>query len=225
MGARGQERTVVRVVGVEGKPTKRALTALAGFGIAAGEARGRYRADDALVRRAVDALRDPGAFVLVTGASGSGKSTLLRAVAERLRRRGRGVAVVGTAARLRYETRTVIDAMPGGVGRALGCLAGAGLSDALLLARRVRDLSEGELARFAVARALAGVGRGDRPAVLVIDELGSVLDRATARGLCVSLRRAAARAGVCVLGATAHADVIDWIDASCAIDAGGEVTL
>lgn len=150
-------------------------------------------------------------LTLVTGASGSGKSALGAAIARRLRARGRAVV---SAALPRDVRRALIDSLPRR--HALRSLAAAGLADATLLARPVGLLSEGERARLGLARAIAAAS--SRPArrrvTILADEFASTLDRATARGVCLTLARwarsaaAANRRVVCI---TAHDDVLEWL--------------
>jgi ABC-type ATPase with predicted acetyltransferase domain len=189
-------------------PTRRLLHAAAAFGLHVRRVRRRTR-----VRPWAACLAPlaPGGAVLCLGPSGSGKSTRLRAAASEARRRG---WVVVTPA-VPSPSRSVIDQVPGPLGEAIATLCRAGLAEAKLLGRRGDELSEGERARLGLALALARAQRrrhaGGRPVLLVVDELASTLDRVTARGLCLSLRRWAARTGVRLLAATAHDDVEPWL--------------
>lgn len=137
--------------------------------------------------------------VLILGPSGAGKSTLLGSLASHHAAQGRRIV---RPRGLRRGVR-VIDQVPGSAERVLGILAAAGLGEAGLLARTPAELSEGQRQRLRLARAMAMVEHArPRNAVLVIDELGSSLDRVTALGVCASLSRWARRERVRLVAAT-----------------------
>lgn len=127
----------------------------------------------------------PGSITCITGRSGSGKSLLLRTLEQHLRTQSTRVVRV----ELPPGHARVIDAIGGSLTAALATLASVGLADATLLPRRVRDLSEGEKARFALAAAIRAC-RVRRAQWLLIDEFLSVVDRATAAGVAIGVRRA-----------------------------------
>ena len=198
------------IVHVARRPVPRTLRACAPFGLIL--ARGRRR-DDAGVRdgRAACATAlvrhlAPGGCALVTGPSGAGKSFLLREVAHRVRRAG------GVVIRPRQPTgrMSVVERVPGALPVALRRLAAAGLAEAMVFARAVDELSEGQRWRLSVALALAraDAAPAGRAVWLLVDELASTLDRTTARGVCGTLTRLIARGRrVRLLAATAHEDV------------------
>src|SRR5581483_4228576 len=156
---------------------------------------------------------------LILGPSGSGKSTLLRAARRVLLERAERVvdagALLAQAAPDGGERR-VIDAVArgGSMECALGALSAAGLADAFVPARRVRELSDGQRARLGIALA---IGSGAGPAAtgrttILLDELGGSLDDATARGVCATLNRwarGAPRARLLCVGA--REGVLDWL--------------
>lgn len=173
----------------------------------------------ALLRSAHHAAEDlhralpVGGIALITGPSGSGKSTLLRALTRTLARQRHAMIRVRPT-----RARSVIDAVPGPVPRAIAFLAGAGLADATLLDRPPRRLSEGQRARLDLAAALARAARRARaaPITLLADELASTLDRLTAACLCRALARTLRRLArdhpIRLVAATAHHDVADWLE-------------
>lgn len=213
---------LVRTVPCSVRPSVRLLRACAAFGLAVTRTRRRgispdHRAD----ARDLLAALQPGQIALVTGPSGSGKSSVLRALSLPERGdRGAGSVRADTTRppRPRAPTQsthfrgTLLDAMPGHTADALSALARAGLTDALLLARTPKELSDGERARFTIALALAHAQPGD---TLIFDEFLSTLDRTTARNVALSLRRWMDRAGAAqnlrLIVATAHDDILDWL--------------
>jgi len=90
-------------------------------------------------------------------------------------------------------------------------LCAAGLAEAPAWIRAARSLSEGQRSRLALALAWSSAGRN---ATVVADEFGSTLDRASARSLCVGVRRLARPGGgPRLVLASAHDDLAKWIDA------------
>jgi energy-coupling factor transporter ATP-binding protein EcfA2 len=150
-------------------------------------------------------------MTLITGPSGGGKSSLMREVAAAARTQG-GRVITSCGA---LPDRPIIDLVRAPLERALATLARAGLADAALLARTPQELSEGQRLRLRLALAISKIERTVPPAIVLIDEFASTLDRATARCLCRALRRQLDQdqrlVGRLVL-ATAHHDVADWLE-------------
>lgn len=171
--------------------------------------------------RRLQALR-PGRIALVTGRSGCGKSSLLCALRRQLARD----CAAGRCLTPRDDgSSRVIDALGGSLHDALATLARVGLADATILPRRVRELSDGERARFGLALALqASRGRGGRargPGWIVIDEFLAVVDRRTARAVAAGVRRVWKERSVeCprLVVATAHDDLADALEPDLFID-------
>lgn len=194
-------------VACSGAVSARLARALAAFGLVAVPAAGAPRPDPVLVTRVL--AMPAGSVVLVTGPSGCGKSCLLRGVARGARAAGERVidssSLVGRAA----SDRPIVDLFALPLARTLGVLAGAGLGEARLWARASGELSDGQRARLGVALAAARVGpRGTSPALLVLDEFCSTLDRVTARCVARTLRRWAGGSLCRVVCATAHDDLV-----------------
>jgi ABC-type iron transport system FetAB ATPase subunit len=178
----------LRRVLVAGRPSARLLRMCAAFGLVARRA-GAAPAPDAGVLHRAERCLGRGGLVLLTGPSGCGKSTLVRMIARRARTAG--TRVVGPG--LPRADRTLIDAFPGTPARAMRALVRAGLGEPMLWARRAGELSEGERSRLGLALALvrAEAAPRGRRVLLVFDEWGASLDRASALAGARALRRAA----------------------------------
>lgn len=130
-----------------------------------------------------------GQLALITGPSAAGKSCILRAIA-------RHPCSIATSRASQGDAHLpVIDALapssahlPG----ALRALSAAGLADAFLPARTISRLSEGELARLTIARAILAaehlLAAGASPTIL-LDDFADNLDDATAASVAFALRR------------------------------------
>jgi energy-coupling factor transport system ATP-binding protein len=146
-----------------------------------------------------------GETVALLGRNGAGKSTLLRAAAGVLkpgRGRVRTDGVVGLLLQAPSDYllhERVVDELPGDA--AAAALSELGLDG--VEQRDPRDLSGGERQRLALGIVLAGrgIGGGDPPAVVALDEPTRGMDQARKRQLADRLGRLAA-AGAAVLVAT-----------------------
>jgi ABC-type ATPase with predicted acetyltransferase domain len=136
----------------------------------------------------------PGNVVLFTGPSGSGKSSLLREA-------GRRLAALDAAA-LDLPDVPLCEALSGPLEARLDQLAACGLSEARLLLRTPAELSDGQRYRFRLALAL-----DRRPAFVLADEFGAVLDRTLAKVVAFNLRKLCTRTGTGALLATTHDDL------------------
>ena len=128
----------------------------------------------------------PGQAVAVIGPSGSGKSTLLRDIVRVARERGERVVTPSK----HLPRKASIDAVGGLPQAAMRRLARAGLGDMHALLRRPTELSTGQQARLRLALAMHLSERRAKtaPVLLVIDEFGANLDRATTNALGALVR-------------------------------------
>lgn len=205
----------IRVVETRPRPGAMLLRACAAFGLGVRRVTEPAPPGGRVLDRAagrLDAALGPGEIALLTGPSGAGKSVLLSALRRRLERAGRALVVLEPPARRgrRLRERTILSLLRGPLESRLSALASAGLGEAMLLARTADELSEGQ--HFRLHLALAMQRAASAGATLVCDEFASTLDRRTARTLAVALRRWAARHGVRVVAATAHDDLLDFLD-------------
>lgn len=219
---RSPRAPVIRIVPIAGEASHRLLRTLAGFGMGVREHAppAPAAADPTLAAKVVDAAQTPGTIVLLQGESGCGKSTLLHAAHRAARAQGVMAKLLDLGAWPHSSEQslaaTLIDRVPGPRGEALALLSAMGLGDALQMARHPDTLSEGQSARLRIACAIAGlrepVGRDPRPALLLIDEFASVLDRTNARTLCHTLAKLVRRSPrLSLVLATAHDDIRGWL--------------
>jgi ABC-type lipoprotein export system ATPase subunit len=147
----------------------------------------------------------PGTITALVGPSGSGKSSVLRAVAEQLGEvqwAGRG-----SLGRRRAVVDLVAPRRP--LATALEILTACGLGEPRLWVRSAADLSDGERFRASLARAIGrSVGRPFRPPI-VCDEFTAILHRRLARAIAYNLRKLVSRAGLTLVVATTHEDILE----------------
>ncbi len=233
---------IIRIIPVLATPSPRVLRTLAAFGVGV---RKRHRDEPVpdhfrahVLREIVNTACKPRTVTLLTGMSGCGKSTHLRAARLGAVKKGARTRVLDLGRwATRAESSSVLDTMRCACDDALDLLNAVGLGDALLLAQDPNTLSEGQSARLRIACAIATMMKTQSSpsaqphhSVLFIDEFASVLDRATARALCIAiarLTRASTKRTLSLVLATAHDDVRDWLDADLVVSFGtwGEVSL
>ncbi|MEM1354447.1 MAG: hypothetical protein AAGH88_06135 [Planctomycetota bacterium] len=182
----------------------------------------------------------PGRVVFITGTSGGGKSTFLRRIAEALEDRSDASVLLLDADEPLPDTALVdgfdhapSDALdwsqpgPHDLAGPLRWLGLAGLSDARLMLRQPHQLSEGQRHRYRLARLIEAVDRcadAQEPdhaelVVVLADEFLTPLDRVTAAAVAGTTARWARRAGVCLVAATAHDDLLEPLGPDVLVDA------
>ncbi|MCK6457671.1 MAG: AAA family ATPase [Phycisphaerae bacterium] len=147
---------------------------------------------------------DPRRIIAVVGPSGAGKTALLGALAARYPR------CIHVRPGALPSDRAVVDlvAPRRPLRSALAILTGCGLGEPRLWVRRARCLSDGERFRAALARAIGAAINRPAPPVLLCDEFSALLHRRAARAIAYNLRRLVSRAGLTLVVATAHDDVL-----------------
>lgn len=142
-----------------------------------------------------------GDCIYITGQSGSGKSIMLRELAKQYREiYGLKVASIND---VELKDIPLIDQIGSSTEEACKILSKAGLNDAYLFIRRPSELSDGQRYRFIIAKLLAaGVD------VIAADEFGAILDRTTARVVAYSVRSMCEKAGITLMVATTHKDLL-----------------
>jgi len=136
---------------------------------------------------------------LVVGPSGSGKSTLAR--------QAFGANLV-TGFEW-PEDKSLVDGFPKemGIKEITGLLSSVGFSSPPSWLRPFRVLSNGEMFRATIARAMA-----ESPDLAVIDEFTSVVDRTVAQIGSAAVAKSVRRAGRKLIAVSCHADIAEWLD-------------
>lgn len=204
----------MRLIETSLRPGARLLRACAGFGL--GVTRPSRSVSTDPTARDIVASLSAGSILLISGPSGSGKTRLGRSITRHAR--DAGVPLIKPSLR-RTSSRTILDCLPAALDDALAGLSRAGLADAAALARTPAELSDGELWRFAFARAMLRAQRlarsrtlRTRVPIVICDEWCSLLDRHTARSVCIAARKWLTHAPTCCLICiTAHDDVERWL--------------
>jgi GNAT superfamily N-acetyltransferase len=135
---------------------------------------------------------------LIVGPSGCGKSTLARELFPD--------AIVNGF--LWPDNHSIVDAFPAGMGirEVTGLLSSVGFSSPPSWLRPFHALSNGEQFRVMMARALA-----EAPALAVVDEFTSVVDRTVAQIGSAAIARTVRNSNRRFVGVSCHFDIIDWL--------------
>jgi ABC-type ATPase with predicted acetyltransferase domain len=151
----------------------------------------------------------PGDIVFITGQSGSGKSVLLREIAKALSAEFK----VSNIDEVDMVDEALIEQVGENNNDAIRILSAAGLNDAYMFIRKPKELSDGQLYRFRIAKLMHTNAQ-----VWVADEFGAVLDRTTARVVAFNLQKMARQVGAIVVVATTHRDMIEELGPSLFIE-------
>lgn len=131
----------------------------------------------------IDARLRPAEVALITGPSGSGKSLVIGALQRRV---ARAVPTQPIAPR---EATPVIELFGSCIQSRLRLLGCCGLADAHTLVTPAGALSDGQRHRLVLALAFERAMSLPGPAAVLADEFCSTLDRATAAGVALAVRR------------------------------------
>jgi ABC-type ATPase with predicted acetyltransferase domain len=165
-----------------------------------------------IVPRCEIPIPERGGVVFITGPSGSGKSTIIRLIADQCRRRGVIVLMLDQLSAPQDPTQhrelPLIDSIGESLDEAVALLSLAGLGDAFVMLRTPSQLSDGQRARFRMAKAMEWAG-ASAARVIIADEFAATLDRLTARTLARSIRRWISRTHHVFIAATTHDDLLE----------------
>ena len=135
-------------------------------------------------------------IMLICGKSGSGKSTILR-------------EIFGDVKPIEIDrNKAVISQFPN-ISEEDVCdlLSSIGLSSVPTWLRKPNELSNGERARFDIAKAIYDANGG----VVVLDEYTSVVNRAAAKSMSYALQRYARQKNIKIIIASCHFDIVEWL--------------
>jgi len=163
----------------------------------------------------------PGQIVFVTGASGSGKSTILRLIAQHLDQHD-DAYVLSFDNLPPIDDRPLVDCFPARpLDQVLRLLSLAGLNDAFVMLRKPSQLSDGQRYRLRLAQTMAIIENDVLPGrlkVILADEFGATLDRATAKVIARNVRRWASAHRICFIAASTHDDLLEPLDPDTLIE-------
>lgn len=176
------------------EPTKRVIEVAGMFGLGLDQAR------KVMVLDNVELTIEPGNVVYITGQSGSGKSVLLNELKKQM---SDWLDLDADGEKVELD-KPLVDCFSGELSQALYFLSLAGLNDAFVFLRKASELSDGQMYRFRLARAMAA-----RPKCVFIDEFCATLDRITARIIAANVRKFADKFKTTFVVATTHDDLYE----------------
>ena len=136
---------------------------------------------------------------LIVGPSGSGKTTVAREMF--------GASLVGGWSW--PQDKSVLDGFPGdmSIKDIVALLSSVGFSSPPSWVRPFHVLSNGEQFRVSMARTLA-----EMPALAVVDEFTSVVDRTVAQIGSAAIAKTVRKRGQKFIAVSCHYDIIDWLE-------------
>lgn len=143
----------------------------------------------------------PADVVLFNGSSGSGKSSVMRFIENQLKEDGKKVLNIDE---IELPEKILVEGTGLDVTESMQILTLCGLSEAQLMLRYPKELSDGQRYRYKIALALA-----QKPDWIVADEFTATLDRTLAKVIAYNIRRNATRSKVGFLLATTHDDFLE----------------
>jgi ABC-type lipoprotein export system ATPase subunit len=159
----------------------------------------------------VDLKYNSNDLIYVTGDSGSGKSTFLKLFNAELQ--GKEKKCANFSEIQADNDEVVINSVGASQEEAMSLLSVVGLSEAFVMLRKYKELSEGQKYRYKLAKMIAA-----NADALFIDEFGATLDREMAKVLAFCIQKWARRNKKMVVVATTHKDLIDDVNPNIVID-------
>lgn len=140
---------------------------------------------------------EPEQIILFHGTSGGGKTSCLRQFAQQMN--------AFDLNQVEYKNnKAVVDQLGDDFDEAIQIAGICGLSEAQFFFRYPYELSEGQLHRFRIARAIVSDAK-----TIVCDEFLATLDRVTAKTIAYGLRKIVSNRKIILAVATTHDDLID----------------
>ena len=150
-------------------------------------------------------------LLYITGDSGSGKSTFLKLFSSELQ--SKSLKRVNFADVQADDNEVIINSVGSSQEEAMALLSVVGLSEAFIMLRKYKELSEGQKYRYKLAKMIA-----QNADVLLIDEFGATLDREMAKVLAYCIQKWARRNKKMVVVATTHKDLIEDFNPNVVVD-------
>lgn len=157
-----------------------------------------------------------GKVYYICGYSGSGKSSILRFIYQNLKS-DYNIINIEKWDRLEIPNKPLIEFFPNvDIDKKLSIMSKCGLGEAWKFISYYDDLSDGEKFRFVLYKSI--IETFDKQnSILIIDEFCATLDRITAKAISSNIKKLADIAGLTIILASAHDDLIDYINADYTI--------